>query len=194
MEYKEYNGYHVYADGRVYSTKRGIFLKPDIQRHGYHQVRLSYDGASKAYKVHRLVGLLFIPNPDRLPQINHKDGNKSNNNVSNLEWCTALHNNNHAKELGLLDIAASNSKRWKNEAFRENTSTAISNGRIGKFTGRENSNYRYTLLFKGVEYTARDLAAVFNVSQASIFRVIQSLLRGKPFRKKIYNEIQLVQK
>jgi subtilase family serine protease len=50
-------------------------------------------------KVHKLVANAFIPNPDNKPQINHKDGNKANNHISNLEWCTQLENNRHAHQL-----------------------------------------------------------------------------------------------
>jgi len=56
----------------------------------------------KVLSIHRLVAKYFIPNPKRLPMVNHKDGVKFNNHVENLEWCTAKHNQNHAIEKGLL--------------------------------------------------------------------------------------------
>ena len=62
---------------------------------GYSRVQLCKDGALKEFYVHRLVGQHFIPNPDSLPQINHMDSVKLNNYVSNLEWCTASHNQLH---------------------------------------------------------------------------------------------------
>lgn len=68
---------------------------------GYHKVELYKDGKSKMFYVHRLVAISFIPNPDNKPQINHKDGNKDNNTVDNLEWVTSKENLHHAVETGL---------------------------------------------------------------------------------------------
>lgn len=60
-------------------------------------IRLSKNGKATGYLLHRLVAQAFIPNPDNLPQVNHKDENKLNNNVDNLEWCTASYNNNYGE-------------------------------------------------------------------------------------------------
>lgn len=68
---------------------------------GYLVVNLRKHGISNVQKVHRLVGNAFIENPNELPFINHIDGDKKNNNISNLEWCTAEHNNVHAYKTGL---------------------------------------------------------------------------------------------
>lgn len=68
---------------------------------GYHKVQLYKDGKSKMFYVHRLVAMSFIPNPDNKPQINHKDGNKDNNTIDNLEWVTSKENLRHAVETGL---------------------------------------------------------------------------------------------
>lgn len=77
-------------------TKRMIekILKPHLHK-GYYSVTLRKDNKSKVYTIHRLVAKAFIPNPDNLPQVNHKDENKANNHVDNLEWCTPQYNINY---------------------------------------------------------------------------------------------------
>lgn len=78
-------------------------LNPEETKKGYLRVDL-YDenGKRRHYKIHRLVAQAFIENPDGKPQVNHKDGNKHNNSVTNLEWVTDAENKDHRKEL--LDV------------------------------------------------------------------------------------------
>ena len=97
MEIKEIPGlpgYLATTDGRIYSQKTHKFLSQSI-RGEYLRVGLINDGERKSYSVHRLVAETFIPNPNNLPQVNHKDENKLNNNVDNLEWVTVKDNANH---------------------------------------------------------------------------------------------------
>lgn len=98
-----YSGYIIFSDGRVYSTKSMKFLKEEIDSHGYHRVKITFDGRkdNRLVSVHRLVASAFISNPENKPDVNHIDGNKSNNNVSNLEWCTKSENIQHAINHGL---------------------------------------------------------------------------------------------
>ena len=98
---KGYEGlYEVSNLGRIKSlvNNKGQYrekiLNPIIG-HGYYRVILCKNGIKKNYSVHRLVAEAFLPNTDNLPQINHKDENKSNNNVNNLEWCDAKYNCNY---------------------------------------------------------------------------------------------------
>ena len=76
-------------DGKIWSCKRDKFLSPAKHKRGYLQVHTTYGVA----KVHRLVALAYIPNPNNLPCINHKDEDKENNRADNLEWCTVSYNN-----------------------------------------------------------------------------------------------------
>ena len=87
--------------GRVYSIKNNIILKQGYDGKKYSTVSL-YNKKQFHFKIHRLVAEAFIPNPDNLPQINHIDGNKQNNCVDNLEWCTCSHNIKEAYRLGLM--------------------------------------------------------------------------------------------
>lgn len=92
-----YDGlYYITENGRVYSSIQNKWLKPYINQSGYPTVNLQMN---KKY-IHRLVAEAFIPNPDNLPVVNHKDENKLNSSVDNLEWCTYEYNNNYgtAKE------------------------------------------------------------------------------------------------
>lgn len=81
----------VYKDGRKKVIEERI-LHNILSDLGYYHVMLSKDGSPKRYKVHRLVAKAFIPNPNNLPIINHKDENPKNNLVENLEWCDQNYN------------------------------------------------------------------------------------------------------
>ena len=99
---KNYEGiYSIDPTGKVYSDKNGLELKQSLTTTGYYRVNLNNKDGGKTHKVHRLIALHFIPNPDNYKCVNHIDGNKLNNNVLNLEWCTYTHNNRHARKLGL---------------------------------------------------------------------------------------------
>lgn len=93
--------YGVTQDGRVWSYARGEWKKPWVTRQGYLRVNLYCHRVTDSQQAHRLVALAWLPNPDGLPMINHKDGDKQHNHVSNLEWCTSSHNNRHAIRTGL---------------------------------------------------------------------------------------------
>lgn len=86
---------------KVKTIKPAKELKPEISNTGYYRILLSVNGKHKHYLLHRLVAEAFLENPDNLPQVNHKNGNKLDNNVSNLEWCTSQENNKHAYKHGL---------------------------------------------------------------------------------------------
>jgi hypothetical protein len=80
-----------HSDGKVTNFK-GQVLKYGVHYKGYLVVYLTKNSKKKSVKIHRLVATAFIPNPDNLPHVNHKDENKTNNHVSNLEWCSNKYN------------------------------------------------------------------------------------------------------
>lgn len=75
-------------------TRRVKILKLDTQKNGYKQVKLYKNGKCKNHRIHRLVSIHFIDNPKNLPKVNHKNENKADNRVENLEWCDSKYNNN----------------------------------------------------------------------------------------------------
>jgi hypothetical protein len=101
---------NVRSVSRVVKRKRGFAfwkgrrLRKRIHSGGYYNANMSVDGVSHYRFIHRMVAEAFIPNPENLPFVNHIDGNKKNNNVENLEWCTEQENNIHALETGLRKI------------------------------------------------------------------------------------------
>ena len=83
--------------------RKGQKINPDIAPNGYYRVTLAKNGKKKQVYLHRLLAKYFIPNPQNLPQINHKDGNKLNCDLENLEWVTVQDNVIHAYQHGLID-------------------------------------------------------------------------------------------
>ena len=100
--------YEVSNCGRIRKGDRLKSLRSD--KGGYLNVWLSKNGIQKCLKVHRLVALAFIKNPEGKRTINHKDGNKQNNNVENLEWATHSENIMHANETGLRVVTEAQRK------------------------------------------------------------------------------------
>ena len=93
--------YIVNSDGTIYSNKSNKLLKPQKKGRGYLGVLLRVGGKVLQRYVHRLVAEKYLPNPHNLPEVNHIDGDITNNDVSNLEWCDRQHNVDHAVSTGL---------------------------------------------------------------------------------------------
>jgi hypothetical protein len=147
---KENTNYIIFNDGRVYSIKSKLFLKQTPDKDKYLTVHLKIDNVYKTIKVHRLIAKYFIKNKNKIlyMQVNHKDGNKNNNNYSNLEWTSCLLNIRHAIKLGL-----------------------------NKKLGENNGNSKLTL-DKAIEikylannYNTSQIANIYNVSQSTIRRI-----------------------
>lgn len=113
--------YQISNTGKVKSFKKSTklgspseyILTPTTAENGYANVTLYRSGKKRKFLVHRLVANAFIPNPNNFPQINHRDEDKLNNNVENLEWCTAKYNNKY----GTASIRAAITKGRKVEQY-----------------------------------------------------------------------------
>lgn len=94
--------YFIYDNGLLQNVKTNKFLKPYKSSGGYLYIKIVKNKRHHHIRLHRLVALAFIPNPDNLPCVNHKDGNKENNCVDNLEWCSYSDNIKHGYKNNLF--------------------------------------------------------------------------------------------
>jgi hypothetical protein len=99
---KDYENYCVTEDGKVYSKIHNRFLKLTESHHNYLRVKIRNKNGYKIFSVHRLIAIVFLPNPENKPQVNHINGNKKDNRVINLEWATREENMQHAFKTGLM--------------------------------------------------------------------------------------------
>ncbi|MGG3450231.1 NUMOD4 domain-containing protein [Domibacillus aminovorans] len=110
--------YKVSESGEILGLKRNKLLKPYIDMSGYLVYALSKKCKAKHIKAHRIVAIAFVDNPMKKPQVNHIDGNKLNNHISNLEWVTASENIRHAFDNGLIKMSEER-KRNQGKWFRK---------------------------------------------------------------------------
>ena len=149
-----YNGsYKISNFGRVKSIKydKEIMLKCWLNSFGYCIVNFSQNGTRKNYRVHRLVAEYFIDNINSLKEVNHIDGNKQNNNVSNLEWCTRQENLKHAHKIGLR----------KAKSGEEHNAVKL----------KETDVKEIRNLYRN-GYTQKNIAEIYNVTQANISTIV----------------------
>lgn len=96
MRIPGYRNYTVSKSGEVINTASNHSMSRQVNNCGYHRVELTRDRKQQRFLVHRLVAAAYIPNEDSLPQVNHLNGDKLDNRVENLEWCTASQNRKHS--------------------------------------------------------------------------------------------------
>jgi hypothetical protein len=148
--------YSINEFGEVLSLRTGNILAQSLNTYGYKQVGLYKKYASKIAMIHRLLAEIFIPNPNNYDCVNHKDGDKLNNSIDNLEWCTKAANNLHARENGLhrgggmkkpiVRIGNNDLKEYdsavsaQKEGFSARSISQCVNGRIKSYKG-----YRWKL-------------------------------------------------
>ena len=165
--------YSATDDGRIYSHLTNRFLKQQKTHRGYMSVHLFKNGVSSRKRVHRLVAKAFISNPNEKEQINHIDGNKENNRVENLEWCTRSENAKDAYENGLMD----KTKKWASKMGK------LWGGKYSHLAAKVNRKLsRYDVNEIRERYkngdTQIDIAKDYDVSNT----VISLLLRGKTYK------------
>jgi hypothetical protein len=120
VSYEEY--FRVSNFGNVYSKRTNKILTQTVGKTGYYQIATRVGGRKGkcfCFKVHRLVAMAFIDNKQGKPFVNHIDGDKLNNCVDNLEWCTVLENNRHAIRIGLVDLAALSNRNKERRKLSE---------------------------------------------------------------------------
>lgn len=140
-------------DGRKWTIK-GKILKTPLSSTGYPRKICKHNGISKGFKIHRLVASTFIPNPKNKPFINHKNGIKTDNTVSNLEWCTHKENMDHALKNGLLKILSGE------------------NHKSSKLTWKQVDEIRNK--YKKNTYGYKALAQEYNVTPPNIKSIIEN--------------------
>ena len=150
---------------RIVETKnRGSYLrkgkiqKKSVNSFGYETVGFTVNGKTKIYRVHRLVALSFIENLENKPQINHIDGNKTNNNVNNLEWCTPSENQTHSVSTGLSNPSYPVLKGSKN----------------GRSLLTEEQVVEIRTKYIPYKYSAKKLALEYNVSESCITHILNN--------------------
>ena len=138
--------YQASALGRIRSLRSLKIIKPCNASRGYVLVTLYFDGGRKSVNVHRLIAAAFLPNPDNLPSVNHKDLDKKNNVSSNLEWVTAKENSLHASARGAMAVGARN---WNTKLSTDQVlqiRSMLKAGHTKTFIGEVHGVHRTTVL------------------------------------------------
>lgn len=181
--FKDFHGYQIHDNGTIFSTKTNKWLKFDYPK-GYAQVRLSINGKTIRYKVHRLIAFMFCNPPENYYEltVDHINGDHTNNNAYNLEWVTMKENNVRARENGQNNISKSNSDRWLNEDFKVKTSRHFSEVRntLGLSRGQNNGNFRYDIRDQNNNLILMvDLARMIGQCLTATWKKVRKYIQGE---------------
>lgn len=144
--------YAVSNFGRVRNHK-GLVMKQSKHRDGYLWIGLASKTNPYNVSIHRLVAKTFIPNPENKPQVNHKDGNKVNNRVDNLEWVTPSENVRHAYAKGLISDKSPEGLQNIKNAARKSLKTCCNIPIVCETTGVEFESMHHAAVYYGVDDT-----------------------------------------
>ena len=146
--------YFVSEEGNVFRNEKQ--LKPSKDTGGYLGVNVCKNGIVKRFMIHRMVGECYLDNVNNLPEINHEDGNKSNNRYSNLKWTTSGDNKKHAYNNGLM-IAPKGEK-----------------SKVSKLKNNDVIYIREKYKPRDKQYNKEKLSTMFNISQSTINQIISN--------------------
>lgn len=144
--FRDYYNYIVYDDGRIYSKLRKRYLTNKIMKDGYCRLQLYNNNGCKMFNVHRIIAEVFIQNPSNKPFVNHIDGNKQNNRVENLEWCTQKENIEHAIKHGLKKRQEINTGPLCKQVSQYKDGKLINTYLSISDVYRQNGYYRYKII------------------------------------------------
>lgn len=185
-EWREISGYEgkyaISNKGNVKSlnyrmSNKEKILKPLKSGKGYLMVGLCKNGKMEWAKIHRLVALLFIPNPNHKPQVNHINGDKNDNNVDNLEWCSNSENQIHAYK-NKLKYGSVKQGKWLGETQRENLIKR--NKEKAKPIEATNIENGEMIIFKSAA-EAEQVLGIHHSSIAKVCRGKQKIAKGYKF-------------
>jgi hypothetical protein len=175
------NAYELHEDGSLVSKLRGVkTLKPCDNGIGYRQYYLrSLDGKSKWYKVHRLVAEYYVQNPHNYNEVNHIDGDKSNNHYTNLEWCTHAQNVRHSYD----SLGRRTKKGAEHHNYGQKASELTRQLQSERKKGTNHPKFKGFYVFNGVEYSSSTLASEStNLSSRTIIRHAKNGTNGWSFK------------
>lgn len=129
IQIKNYPNYYITEEGEVYSSKNKQWLKKYLKG-GYYAVTLRNENMQKPTRIHKIVAEHYLPKVEGKTQVNHIDGNKLNNSLSNLEWCTSAENQLHAYSTGLKKFVNND---YRKQRVKDATSKVVLDTSTGIF-------------------------------------------------------------